>query len=77
VTSPDDVENPHALAQRALLDGLRHGERLDQLQREVRQTAAKGFSPDIAVLNLPSSPCTSPVSTATGPFPRRPSSLST
>jgi hypothetical protein len=52
VTSSDGVDNPHDLAQRALLNGLRRGERLDQLQRAVRQTTTKGFTPDIAVLEL-------------------------
>jgi hypothetical protein len=42
----------HAQAQRALLDGLRRGDDLGQLERAVRQSKTKTFTPDIAVLQV-------------------------
>lgn len=46
---PDDR---HVQAQRALLDGLRRGDDLDELERAVRRSTVKGFTPDVAVLEV-------------------------
>jgi hypothetical protein len=52
VSSSDGLDDPHGLAQRALLVGLLRGDSVVQLERAVRQTQTKRFTPDIAVLEL-------------------------
>jgi hypothetical protein len=52
VSQPPLPDALHAQAQRALLDGLRRGEDLDELERAVRRSKAKGFTPDVAVLQV-------------------------
>jgi hypothetical protein len=42
----------HLQAQRALLDGLRRGDDLDELERAVRRSKSKPFTPDVAVLQV-------------------------
>lgn len=42
----------HRHAQRALLEGVRQGHDVRALQRAVRQTATKSFTPDVAMLEL-------------------------
>jgi hypothetical protein len=52
VSQPSLPDALHAQAQRALLDGLRRGDDLDELERAVRRSKAKGFTPDVAVLQV-------------------------
>lgn len=42
----------HAAAQHAFLTALSQGAGLDEIEAEVRRTAAKGFTPDVAVLQV-------------------------
>ncbi len=50
--SEPTVPDAHAQAQRALLDGLRRGDGLDDLERAVRRSTSKTFTPDVAVLQV-------------------------
>ncbi len=52
MSEPTTPEALHDQAQRALLDGLRRGDDLDELERAVRRSKAKGFTPDVAVLEV-------------------------
>jgi hypothetical protein len=52
VSEPRPPDARHVQAQRALLEGLRRGESLSQLERAVRHSQAKGFAPDVAVLEV-------------------------
>jgi len=45
-------EETHVQAQLALLDGLRCGEKLSQLERAVRRCQTTTFTPDIALLDV-------------------------
>ncbi len=46
------AEDPDVQAQRALLAGLRHGDDVSRLEQAVRRTSTKGFTPDLAVLQI-------------------------
>jgi hypothetical protein len=52
VSEPPPPDALHVQAQRTLLDGLRRGQSLSQLERAVRQSQTKGFTPDVAVLEV-------------------------
>lgn len=52
VSEPTVPDAAHAQAQRALLDGLRRGDGLDDLERAVRRSTTKTFTPDVAVLQV-------------------------
>jgi hypothetical protein len=52
VSEPPNPDALHDQAQRALLDGLRRGDDLSQLERAVRQSKTKAFTPDVAVLQV-------------------------
>ncbi len=47
-----DPEDLDVHAQRALLAGLRRADDLSRLEQAVRRTSTKGFTPDLAVLQL-------------------------
>jgi hypothetical protein len=42
----------HVQVQRALLDGLRRGDDLGELERAVRRSKSKTFTPDVAILQV-------------------------
>jgi len=52
VTTPPPYDELHAAAQHAFLTALRQGADLDAIEAAVRRTAAKGFTPDVAVLEV-------------------------
>lgn len=52
VSEPTVPDAAHAQAQRALLDGLRRGDDLDDLERAVRRSKTTAFTPDVAVLQV-------------------------
>ena len=52
VSEPTVPDAAHAQAQRALLDGLRRGDGLDDLERAVRRSKTNSFTPDVAVLQV-------------------------
>ena len=52
VTSQRSYEELCAAAQQALLSSLRDGSSLSAVEAAVRSTAAKGFTPDVAALQL-------------------------
>jgi hypothetical protein len=52
MSEPTSPEDPDVQAQRALLDGLRRADDLSRLEQAVRRTSAKGFTPDLAVLQV-------------------------
>ncbi len=52
MSEPATPDVLHAQAQRALLEGLRRGDDLSKLERAVRQSKTKGFTPDVAVLQV-------------------------
>jgi hypothetical protein len=49
VSEPSAADGQHAQAQRALLEGLRRGEDLTEIERVVRATQTRGFTADLAV----------------------------
>lgn len=52
MTIPPPYEALQAAAQRAFLIALRQGLTLEDIEAEVRGTSAKGFTPDVAVLEV-------------------------
>jgi hypothetical protein len=52
VSEPTVPGAAHVQAQRALLDGLRRGDDLDDLERAVRRSKTNTFTPDVAVLQV-------------------------
>lgn len=52
MTTPPSYEELHAVAQLAFLTALRQGTDLEDIEIGVRRTAAKGFTPDVAVLEV-------------------------
>lgn len=52
MSEPDTPEALHVQAQRALLDGLRRGDALSELERAVRHSQTRRFTPDLAVLEV-------------------------
>lgn len=52
MSKPVTPDAPHVQAQRALVEGLRRGESLSQLERAVRHSQTKSFTPDVAVLGV-------------------------
>lgn len=50
--TPPPYDQLHAAAQHAFLTALRQGATLDDIEAEVRRTSAKGFTPDVAVLQV-------------------------
>lgn len=52
MTTTPPYDALHAAAQHAFLTALSQGAGLDEIEAEVRRTAAKGFTPDVAVLQV-------------------------
>jgi hypothetical protein len=52
MSEPPSAEDPAVQAQRALLAGLRRADDLSRLEQAVRRTSTKGFTPDLAVLQV-------------------------
>ncbi len=52
MSEPDPADALHVQAQRALLDGLRRGDALSELERAVRHSQTRQFTPDIAILEV-------------------------
>ena len=52
MTEPQTADALHLQAQLAFLDGLRRGDDLSQLERAVRRSQTKTFTPDLAVLQV-------------------------
>ena len=52
MTEPQTTDALHLQAQLAFLDGLRRGVDLSQLERAVRRSQTKTFTPDLAVLQV-------------------------
>lgn len=52
MTTPPPYDQLHAAAQHAFLTALRQDADLDAIEAAVRRTAAKGFTPDVAVLEV-------------------------
>ena len=52
MSEPDPFDALHVQAQRALLDGLRRGDTLSELEHAVRHSQTKRFTPDLAILQV-------------------------
>lgn len=52
MSTPNPYDQQHAAAQHAFLTALRQGVDQDAIEAAVRRTSAKGFTPDVAVLEV-------------------------